>query len=115
MHLYSFFGIVVNEFNDIVPILKQDYIFPEYSELVRVVKTNIDDLRPSFLLEFSYKGKGSVESLQHRRPTFYIHIKLYERKYLNFGRMVFIFALTIRNNSFFSGKITTYFEIERKS
>ena len=56
-----FFGIVVNKFHDMLSILKLD-IFPEYSDLFRIVETNMDALRPIFL-EFPYEGKSLSASL----------------------------------------------------
>ena len=44
-----FFGNVINKFNDILSILKKVIIFPEYSDLFRIVKTNLDTLRRTFL------------------------------------------------------------------
>ena len=44
-----FFGNVVNKFHDIPSIFKYVVIFPEYSDLFRIVKTNMDDLQPTFL------------------------------------------------------------------
>ena len=105
------FGNVVNKFNDILSIFKQVVIFPEYSDLFRIVKTNMDTLRPTFL-EFSYEGKSLSASLQHRRPNSCLHKEILRRKNSNFGRRVFIFVLPIRNKSPFSGKIITSFKIE---
>ena len=66
-------------------------------------------------LEFPYEGKSLSASLQHRRPTSYLHKEILRRKNLNFGPSVFIFALLIRNKSLFSGQILTFFKIERMS
>ena len=54
-------------------------------------------------------------SLQHRRPTSFIHKKILRRKKSNFGRRIFIFIFPIRTKAPFSGKLITYFKIERIS
>ena len=43
-----FFGNAVNKFHDILSIFKQVVIFSEYSDLFRIVKTNMDALQPTF-------------------------------------------------------------------
>ena len=55
---------------------------------------------------FPYEGKLLSASLQHRRPTSYLHKEIHK---------VFVFVLPIRNKSPFSGKIITSFKIERMS
>ena len=89
--------------------------FPEYRDLFRIVKTNMDALRPTFFLEFPYGGKSLSASLQHGGQLLTFIAKFYEGKKSNFGRRVFIFVLPIRNKSPFSGKIITSFKIERMS
>ena len=84
------FGNVVNKFNDILSIFKQVVIFPEYSDLFRIVKTNMDTLRPTFL-DFQYEGKSLSASLQHRQPTSYLDKEIIRRKKSNFGRRIFVF------------------------
>ena len=89
-----------------------------YPRLVgmRVQKGHLymDTLRPTFV-EFPYEGKSLSASLQHRRPTSYLHKEILRREKSNFGRRIFIFILPIRNKSPFSGKIITSFKIEMMS
>ena len=66
-------------------------------------------------LKYPYEGNSLSASLQHRRPTSYLHKAILRRKKSNFGRRVFIFVLPIRNKSPFSRKIITSFKIERMS
>ena len=69
----------------------------------------------NIFLEFPYEAKSLSASLQHRRPTSYLHKEILRRKKSNFGRRIFIFVLQIRNTSPLSGKIITYLKIERMS
>ena len=69
-----------------------------------------------------YESSGLIQSIPYSGadPLFSIGCQLfafiwkfYEGKKSYFGRRVFIFVLTIRNKSSFSGKIITSFKIER--
>ena len=80
-----------------------------------VLSKQIWILHDQLFLEFPYEGKSLSASLQHRRPTYYLYKEILRRKKSNFGRRVFIFVLSIRNKSPFSGKIITSFKIQRMS
>ena len=74
----------------------------------------MDTLRTTFL-EFPCEGKSCRPALQHRLPTSCLHMEILRKEKFDFGRREFIFVLLIRNKSLFSGKIITYFKIERMS
>ena len=81
-----FLGNVVNKFNDIPSIFKQVVIFPKYSDLFHIVKTNMDYgyFTTNFFFKFPYEGKSLSASLQHRRPTSYLNMEILRRKKIDF-------------------------------
>ena len=108
------FGYIANKSSDILSILKEVIIFPEKGDLFRIGKTNTNILRPKFdfsFVEFLDESKKLSAYAEEMPTTIYLHMETLKKV----GRKVSIFVLTIRNKSLYSGKITTYLNIERMS